>query len=367
VKAFKNERGTYTARFRDSSGRQREKTFKLKKDAEAYGYRAEADRARGVRVDPQAGRITLTRYVDHWMAAQPHRPATVDLYQRHLRNHILPVMGSRQLLTIQTSEVQGWVKGLTEKGLAPSTVHTIHGIFASIMRSAVRDDRLHKTPCAGVRLPVVPKTDITILEPDEVMALADTITPRYRALIVVAAGTGLRQGEAFGLTMDSIHWLERTVVVDKQVTMVSGDGLGPRFGPPKTAASHRTIPLATHVLDALSLHLQEFEPAGDVLFTNRPGRLIRRSAFNEAVLKPALERADLPVSMTFHDLRHTFASLVIRAGATAKEVQTWMGHATINETFDTYGHLFPSAADNARRFIDDAFTVPGYLSDVSLR
>jgi integrase len=64
----------------------------------------------------------------------------------------------------------------------------------------------------------------------------------------------------------------------------------------------------------------------------------------------------LPESITFHDLRHSFASLVIKAGATPKEVQTWMGHATIGETFDTYGHLFPSAADNARRFVDAAFS-----------
>jgi hypothetical protein len=63
----------------------------------------------------------------------------------------------------------------------------------------------------------------------------------------------------------------------------------------------------------------------------------------------------LPEHTSFHDLRHTFASLVINQGATPKAVQTWMGHASITETFDTYGHLFPSSDDDARRFIDTAF------------
>jgi integrase len=178
-------------------------------------------------VDPRAGRITVSSYADEWMAAQIHRPSTADLYLRHLKNNIKPVLGKRHLASIRTSEVQGWVRGLSEKGLAPSSVHTIHGIFASIMRGAVRDDRLHKSPCEGVRLPTIPKTEIIILEPAEITLFVTKFTPRLRALIVVAASTGLRQGEAFGLTDDSVRWLERTLVVDKQLSWLPASGRSP--------------------------------------------------------------------------------------------------------------------------------------------
>jgi integrase len=187
---------------------------------------------------------------------------------------------------------------------------------------------------------------------------AATITGRYSALVVVAAGTGMRQGEAFGLTTESVHWLERTLTVDKSLSLVTGIGKGPTLGPTKTKASVRTIPLANHVLDALSIHAATYPPEEGYIFTNKVGGPIRRSSFNQTIWKPAVARAGLPGHTTFHDLRHTFASLVIKQGATPKEVQTWMGHATISETFDTYGHLFPSADDNGRRFIDDAFAEP---------
>jgi integrase len=144
--------------------------------------------------------------------------------------------------------------------------------------------------------------------------------------------------------------------------LLTGSGRGPTLGPTKTPASNRTVPLAGSVIEALSLHVAAFPNDNGFIFTNRVGAPIRRSAFNQAVWKPAIRRVGLPEHTTFHDLRHTFASLVIARGATPKEVQSWMGHATISETFDTYGHLFPSAADNARRFIDHAFAEVSKLS-----
>jgi integrase len=318
MKASKNERGTYAVRFRDSAGHQREKTFVKKGDAITFGHTAEADRARGVRVDPQAGRMTVATYAELWMAAQLHRPTTADPYARHLKNHIKPALGHRQLAAIRTSEIQSWVRGLSDKGPAPSSVHTIYGIlrrscaapFAMVDCTAVRVKAFAYPSSRALRS--------TSWSQRKYRCWSRNSRPLYRALVVVVASAGLRHCEAFGITKDSILWLERSLRVDKQVVMVTGIGSKPVLAPPKTAASVRTVPLANHALEAVARHIELFDPPGELLFTTREGNPLRRGSFNHAIFNPALRRAGLSDAITFHDLRHSFASLVIKAGATPK-------------------------------------------------
>jgi integrase len=353
---FRASSGKYGVRYRDPAGRQREKkTFTRKRDAEVFANQVEADKARGLYLDPTLGKTTVAEYAEQWLVAQLHKPSTEDSYRRNLKNHILPTFGSRALGSIRPTEVQAWVRKLGEQ-LAPSTVKLVYGVFATIMKAAVRDGRLAKTPCLSIRLPLVPRTSVRVLTPDEVVSLAEAVPARYEALIILAAGTGLRQGESFGLTEDRIGWLLREVRVDRQLVLVTGTGQGPQFSTPKTAASNRTVPLAQFVIEALSVHVAQFPPTEEgLLFSTPKGAPLRRGSFNSDVLKPALKRAGLPEGISFHDLRHTFASTVIAGGASPKEVQAWMGHASITETFDTYGHLFPQSADRARTAVDDAF------------
>ena len=158
----KTKVGTYTVHWREPGGRiarQRKTTFRLKGDAQAFAYSIESDKSKGQYADPSRGTLTFSEYVGIWMAAQSHRPATVTLYGSDLRNHIVPTFGRRRLADIRRTEVQGWVKSLTAKGLAPRTVKRIHGIVAAVLKAAVADDRMAKSPCVGVTLPEVSKTN----------------------------------------------------------------------------------------------------------------------------------------------------------------------------------------------------------------
>lgn len=83
--------------------------------------------------------------------------------------------------------------------------------------------------------------------------------------------------------------------------------------------------------------------------------MLRRSGFNSAIWKPALKRAGLPEDVTFHDLRHTYASTALAQGVPITEVSRWLGHASITETVDTYGHLLPEADNRMRTALDRAF------------
>jgi integrase len=120
------------------------------------------------------------------------------------------------------------------------------------------------------------------LATEQVHALAEAGPERYRALIVFTAGTGVRQGEAFGLTLPHLDMLRRQVRVEQQLVLLPGRP--PYLAPPKTAASHRTIPLPNVVIDALAEHLTRFGASQDELvFTTELGRPIRRTGFSAKV------------------------------------------------------------------------------------
>ena len=185
---------------------------------------------------------------------------------------------------------------------------------------------------------------------EQVHAIADTVPTRYRGLVLASAGLGLRQGEACGFTLDRLAFLRRTVRIDRQ--LVTPKAGAPSFGPVKTAASNRSIPLAGSVALSLSAHVAEFEPgAGGLLFTSSTGEPVRRNLWSK-VFKTSADRVGIDASP--HDLRHHAASVLLSANVSIKSVQSFLGHATAAETLDTYGHLRPGDDDRLRAAIDAA-------------
>ncbi|HEX7277795.1 MAG TPA: site-specific integrase [Acidimicrobiales bacterium] len=339
----------WKAATRGPDGQVRSKTFERQADARRWLSTQEASIAQGAWIDPTAGRVTFGAYAEVWLAAQAHhRPSTRAKVESHLRCHIIPAFGDRPIGSIRPSEVKSWVASLAGV-LAPATVEIVYRYLAAVFRAAVSDRVLAVTPCVGVKLPKIDRPKVHPLTTEEVQALADTVPPRYRAMVILAAGTGLRQGEAFGLTLAHIDFLRRTLRVEQQLILL---GAEPIVGPPKTAASRRTVPLPDVVLDALARHVAEYPPGPDgFLFTDDRARPLRRNRFNE-VWHRATAAAAVPEGTGFHDLRHYYASLLIRYGESVKVVQDRLGHASAMETLDTYGHLWPDSDDRTRTAVD---------------
>jgi integrase len=205
-------------------------------------------------------------------------------------------------------------------------------------------------PCADTKLKKATKTKVVPLDTEIVHALADAVPDRYRALVILSAGTGMRQGECFGLTVDRINFLRGEVTVDQQLVTISGRP--PFLGPPKTDASDRKIPLPTVVIDTLAAHLAKYPPLKDgFVFVTDAGNPIRRTAFGD-VWRAAVKAAGAPHGTGFHELRHYYASLLIRHGESVKVVQARLGHATADETLNTYTHLWPDSDDRTRAAVD---------------
>lgn len=347
--------GTYRPRFRDATGKEHARHFKRKVDAQRWLDEMTAAMVTGQYVDPAAGRMTFREYAERWRATQVHRPTTAAHVETMLRRHVYPTLGDKRLGSVLPSDIQSVVKKLS-LDLAPATVGVVHRILAGIFKAAVRDRRIVASPCEGTKLPKVHRQPIEPMTLEAVEALTEAIPERYRALITLAAGTGLRQGELFGLTVDRIDFLRRQLTVDRQ--LVTMPNRAPYLAPPKTQASVRVVPLPQVVVDALAAHLATW-PADGFVFTSELGDPLRRTAFSERVWRPALKRGGLS-GVTMHGLRHFYASLLIRHGESVKTVQARLGHASAAETLDTYSHLWPDSDDRTRAAVD---SVLGRVAD----
>jgi integrase len=334
--------GTYRPRYRDATGKEHARHFKRKVDAQRWLDEMTAAMVTGQYVDPAAGRVTVREYAEQWRASQVHRPTTAAHVETMLRRHVYLPLGQKRLSSVLPSDIQALVKRLS-LDLAPATVGVVHRILAGIFKTAVRDRRIVTSPCEGTKLPKVHRRRVQPMTLEAVQALTETMPDRYRALVTLAAGTGLRQGEVFGLTVDRIDFLRRQLTVDRQlVTMpdrapyLAAEDAG--VGQGRATSSGRRGRAAAHLATW---------PTDGLLFTTELGTPIRRTAFSERVWRPAVKRAGLS-GVTPHSLRHFYASLLIRHGESVKTVQGRLGHASAAETLDTYSHLWPDSDDRTR-------------------
>jgi integrase len=337
-------------------GKEVSQAFAKKVDAEKHGTAMEADALRGVYFDWRKGEIKLRDYVEEkWFPAQLHiRANTAETYARHLRTHILPAFGDWRIGRIERDDVQNWVSALTNKlatkdpdgrKLSSATIETIYTVLRMILQAASDAGVIGTNPCRGVKLPAKGERVVEPLPADAVLALADVITPRYRLLVLLGAMAGIREGEAFGLTTGKVDFLRRCIHVHRQAQKG-------KLAELKTKASKRTIPADDMLLAEITNHMQRWDPGPEgVIVSSRVKTIVQRSPFGTC-WRNAVEAAELPKGTRFHDLRHFYASGLIKANLNPKVIQARLGHATIAETMDTYGHLFPDDEDLGRGAIE---------------
>jgi integrase len=350
----KRANGQWRARYRDPAGKEHARHFARKVDAQRWLDETTTAIVSGQYVDPSAGRTTLRQYAETWRTAQVHRPSTQARFEMLLRRYVYPTLGGKPLSTILPSDVQAWVSRLATD-LSPNTVANAHSLLSSVLRAAVRDRRIVGNPCEGTKLPRPETKRIVPLSTEQIAAITEAMPAELRALVTLAAGTGMRQGECLGLTVDRVDFLRRVLTVDRQ--MVTLVGQPPSLGPPKTSASVRTIPLPTVVVDALAAHLAVYptDPGG-LVFTIDGAPISRSRLWH--VWSKVVRDAGLPAGTVFHALRHYYASLLIRHGESVKTVQARLGHASAGETLDTYSHLWPDSDDRTREAIDSVLGAP---------
>lgn len=312
----------------------------------------------GLWVDPRSGQVTLSTWAAEWQRTVVHlRPTTRRIYDANLRNHILPELGNIELAKLTPSMLRAWVSGLTTKigghgkPLALGSVAQAYRTLSRVLSASVDNELLGRSPLRGVKAPRAEGEPMRFLCHDEVATVAAVIDPRYRALVLVAAYTGLRAGELIALRRKHVDLLRRNITVVEQVQSISGRHF---VSAPKSSASRRSVALPGVVTVALDEHLRAYaEPGPDGLVFPAPqGGFLRLENFRKRVWGPATFAAGV-APLRVHDLRHTCASLAIAAGADVKVLQRMLGHASAALTLGRYGHLLPGQARSVADRLDE--------------
>jgi integrase len=343
----------WRARYRDAEGRQRSRSFARRPDASRFLTLVQADLLRGSYIDPGRSRTALSAYASTWLESLSVRPTTRRTYDSHLRTWILPALGGRSLASITPTDVRALVRQLTEQ-LAPSTARHVHGLLSTILRSAVEDGYLPRNPAARTGPRRTPRTRVAPLTVGQVQALLDATPERFRVVVLLGAGCGLRIGEALGLRVGEVDLEARVLRVSAQLQALPGQPLALR--PPKSFSSIRTVPLPETVADAIAEHLRRWPPGGEndqdgLLVRSVTGRPVWPRTFHSRIWRTATTGAGLP-EVRFHQLRHFYASALIRAGESVKTVQAALGHASAVETLQIYVGLWPDNDQRTRGAID---------------
>jgi integrase len=304
-------------------------TFDRKGDAERWLSVVESEILRGEWLDPLLSTVSVEEYARAWIKQRQLRPRTRENYQDAWRLHIQPFLGSKQLRDVTPQVVRGWRTMLLETGRGEPTGAKAYRRLRAVLNTALDDGLISRNPCRikGADRTKTPERPVATVR--QVYALADAVGARFRAMILLAAVSGLRWAELVGLRRGDLDLDSSTLRVPRRVAELRDGGM--EEGPTKTAAGLRSVALPEVVVTELQNHLATFVGPETIalLFTGAQGGRLRRGNFRRAVKwANACVAAGLPEGFHFHDLRHTGDHLASRAGASTRELMYRMGHAS---------------------------------------
>jgi len=276
------------------------------------------------------------------------RITTYKQYKGHVENHLNPFFGTTKINRINFDAIERYIAYAHKEGMVAPTLKKMLTTLGSILKYVTRKRYIEYNPIREIERPKDNRQkEMDFLRPNEIRALIDnTPDQKYKTLFTLAVMTGARQGEILGLKWADIDWFNGQVHVRR--TFNHG-----KFFEPKSNKSKRSIDLGPTVI----AELKKWKLACpyselDLVFPNEKGKPINCQNMVRREFLPALRRAGLR-GIRFHDLRHSYAALLIDQGEHPKYIQTQMGHSSINVTMDTYGHLMESVNREASKRLDE--------------
>jgi integrase len=361
----------WVVNYTDQAGARRLKSFDRKKDADAFAGAVSVDVRSGVHV-PDSQSITVAEAAQLWLAsadAAGLERSTREQYRRHVKLHIVPLIGAVKLTQLTVPAARAFEDRL-RRDRSTAMVRKILTSLGSILSDAQERGLVAQNVVRGLRLrrPANKPSDarakgrlkigIDIPSPDEIRAIITALNdsvlndhPQWRPLLLTAMFTGLRSSELRGLRWSDIDLKAGELHVRQRADRYR------KIGPPKSESGERTIPLPPMLIKIL----REWKlacPKGDLdlVFPNGRGRIMDYNNITARGLGP-IEIAAGVVTKSgkakygLHALRHFYASWCINRRVDGglelplKVVQARLGHASIRMTADRYGHLFPRGDD----------------------
>lgn len=298
-------------------------------------------------------RVTVERYLRDWLEVKRPpavRASTWERYRGIVERHIIPAIGSIPIAKLTPAAVERMLSGLPVSQRSRSHVRAV---LRAALNRAVRHGDLARNAAELAEPPRVADAERVPLAADEIVALLDAARGhRDELLILLALTTGMRQGELLGLTWAAVD-LDAGVLHVRHTL----DGRSGQLVEPKTRRSRRTLAIPSDVAPLLQAHrVRQMEwrlKAGaqwidtGLVFTTRWGRPIDGTNLTHRYQRLCAEHGIRRTS--WHDLRHTAATLMAAAGIRPEEARDQLGHASIRTTLGIYSHALP---DHKRRIAD---------------
>lgn len=307
------------------------------------------------------GKLTLAEHLRNWLNGYVKTNCslkTLDTTECIVEHHLIPALGHVQLRQLYPQAIQSYYAKACEK-LSGRTVHYHHRILSQSLRYAMKQGYLGRNPCDLVDPPVPRKKPMRTLTPAELETLLDNASNNhFYPVYYTAVSTGLRQAELLGLRWRDIDldFLSLSVnqVLYKRRRVCE-------FKEPKTAHSRRRVSLTPKLALFLRGYKEERErlyrelgkelSLDDLVFANFEGRPIDPGVLSHTFAK-IVKKTSLN-GVRFHDLRHTFASLMLLRGAKPKVISEALGHASVAFTMDTYSHIIEGMQEEAMALLDE--------------
>lgn len=344
---------SYYVVFRESGKQIWKKAGRRRKDAEYL--RTEIERRQHLGEYLNLPDITFAELAEKWKQVHTGRVRlrTMRGYETHLRRHLIPYFGKHKVKTISAEMIERFISELLSTGLSPKTVGYYLKTLKLVLKQGIIWGYLSRNPSEFVKSPKVTAIrETNFLTPEEMQALIDAALPKHKALIAMACLTGIRQGELLALSWDDIDFRSNRIHIKRAVS-------SRKIQEPKSQYSRRVINVPETLIGMLKEHrvrlLVELpENPDNLVFPNERGHLMDHSSLLRYIFWPTLRRAGLP-KIRFHDLRHSFASMLIHRGENIKYVQRVLGHSSVQITLDIYGHLLPDAGQEVAERLEEFF------------
>ena len=307
--------------------------------------------------------FTFAEYSLLWIEnyIQPvRRPSTTERYSGILKKYVLPVFGKKPLDKIIRADVKSFLLHLHKEGLSRSTLSLCRDVLSGVLTQAIDDELIHVNPVVGVlkmlklerdkKIPVEPMTF------KEVALFLDTcqrLQPDYYPLFLTAFRTGMRMGEVLALEWRDIDFNGNFIRVERSFKRGNVGGT-------KTSKARR-VDMSDQLHNELDrLHTQRLQEAlvkgrdypNNIIFHHKDGGHISQNTLR-GIFKRLLVKSGIR-ELRFHDIRHTFASLLLTNGESLTYVKEQLGHSSIQMTVDIYGHLIPGSNRDAVNRLDGA-------------
>jgi len=334
---------------------------KTKGEVEQRLLKLKQDSAMGTLVRPS--RESLADYLAEWLRVGKTYWAgsTSEGYAISVNKHIVPSLGRLRLQQVEPRHIQGLYASLIANGAGQGVLTGVRRVLNKAFNDGLDAGRVPRNPAARVKCPKTERAPRQTLSLDEVETyLAAIAGHRLETLFVLAIFTTMREGELFGLQWSDIDFAQRAIFV-KHAWKKGRDGKF-ELGTTKTEKSRRRIALSVLAFDSLQAHrrrmLVEKHGSTYVFCNEHTGTPLIRSNVLRRVHYPTLKTAGLP-RLTFHDLRHTAATILMALNVHPKVAQERLGHSTIKTTLDLYSHATPTMQEQAVSALDERFRKQG--------